>query len=148
LDAADDDLPGLVELRLGREKELARDRRRLLAELAGVEAERLAGKADSVISAHWEDRDLSFLKDVGNRLVELAPRCVALLTAGRDGDGCFLVAAGPGSGLDLAVAGPEVCEILDGRGGGKAPFFQGKASSVGRRDRAADRLAARDQPRA
>ena len=70
LDAADDDLPDLVELRLGREKQLAREHRRLVAALAVAEAERLAASGERVIGAHWDDRDLPFLQEVGKKLVE------------------------------------------------------------------------------
>jgi len=69
---------------------------------------------------------------VGKAMLELVPERVALLTAGRGSEGAFLIVAGEASGLDLAVAGPEVCAILDGRGGGRAPFFQGKATAVDR----------------
>jgi alanyl-tRNA synthetase len=136
LDAADDDLADLVELRLGREKQLAREQRRLLGELARIEADRLAAGDDPIIAKHWEDRDLQFLQEIGKRLTELAPERVAFLTVGSVGDGAFLVVAGDASGLDLGFVGPEVCTILDGRGGGRAPFFQGKASAVDRRHEA------------
>ena len=142
LDAADDDLPELVELRLGREKELVRERRRLLAELATAEAERLAAADGAVISGHWNDRDLPFLQEIGKKLIELAPERVALLTVGTGSEGAFLIVASEDSGLDLGVAGPEICDMLDGRGGGRAPFFQGKAAAIGRRGDAVERLVA------
>jgi alanyl-tRNA synthetase len=137
LDAADDDLPALVEVRIGREKELARDRRRLLSELARAEAERLAAAPEGVLAAHWDDRDLPFLQEVGKALVALSPERVALLTSGCGAEGAFLVVAPEASGLDLAAVGPELCAFLDGRGGGRAPFFQGKAAAVDRRGDAA-----------
>ena len=140
LDAADDDLPELVELRLGREKSLARERRRLLADLARSEAERLAATDGPVISGHWDDRDLPFLQEIGKALVALTPDRVALLTAGAGSEGAFLLVASESSGLDLGAAGPEICAILDGRGGGRAPFFQGKATAIDRRADAADLL--------
>ena len=140
LDAADDDLPDLVELRLGREKQLARDHKRLVAKLAVAEAEHLAASDNPVVAAHWEDRDLSFLQEVGKKLFEIAPGRVALLTVGSKGDGAFLVVAGDASGLDLGAAGPEICAILDGRGGGRAPFFQGRAGAIDRREVAVGRL--------
>ena len=140
LDAADDDLPDLVELRLGREKQLAREQRRLLAELAEVEAMRLAAGDEPVITGHWVDREMPFLQEVGKKLVELAPERVALLTCETDDRGAFLVVADGASGLDLGAVGPEICTILDGRGGGRAPFFQGKAHAIGRRSRAVEKL--------
>lgn len=133
LDAADDDLPELVELRIGREKQLAREHRQLLTKLADAEAERLAAGNDPVIAGHWADRELPFLQEIGRKLLELAPGRVALLTAGTEGEGAFLMVAGEASGLDLAVVGPEICAIFGGRGGGRAPYFQGKAPAVGRR---------------
>lgn len=140
LDAADDDLPELVELRLDREKQLGRERRRLLAELAQAESVRLVASDDRVIAGHWDDRELPFLQEIGKKLVERAPERVALLTVGTGSEGAFLIVASEDSGLDLRVVGPEICGILDGRGGGRAPFFQGKAAAVGRRNEALERL--------
>ena len=140
LDAADDELPQLIELRLNREKELARDRRRLLFELAHAEAARLEAGHEKVISGHWNDRDLSFLQEIGKVLINSVPERVALLTSGSGSDGSFLLVAGEGSGLDLGSVGPEICAVLDGRGGGRPPFFQGKAAAVDRRSDAIDLL--------
>ncbi len=140
LGAADDDLPELVELRLGREKELARERRQLLAELARAEAERLATSDEAVIAGHWDNHDLPFLLEIGKALIELTPERVALLTAGSGSDGAFLLVASEISGLDLGAAGPQICAVLDGRGGGRAPFFQGRAAAIARRADAVDLL--------
>jgi len=140
LDAADDDLPELIGLRLAREKSLARERRQLLAELARAEADRLAAIDDAVIAGHWDDRDMPFLQEIGKAFVVLTPDRVALLTAGTGSAGAFLLVASESSGLDLGAAGPEICAILDGRGGGRPPFFQGKATALDRRDEATERL--------
>jgi alanyl-tRNA synthetase len=56
------------------------------------------------------------------------------------GAGAFLVVANEDSGIDLGAVSPEICSILEGRGGGRAPFFQGKAAGLGRRDQAIERL--------
>ena len=140
LGAADDDLPGLVELRLGRERDLGRECRQLQTELARAEAERLAASDEAVVAGHWDDRDLPFLQEIGKALVALTPDRVALLTAETGSAGAFLLVASETSGLDLGAAGPEICAILDGRGGGRAPFFQGKAAAIDRREQAAARL--------
>jgi alanyl-tRNA synthetase len=140
LDAADDDLPELVELRIHREKDLARERRQLLAELARAEAERMAATPGTVIEGHWDDRDLGFLQEVGKALVRFVPDRVALLTAGGSDEGAFIVVAAEASSLDVTAAGPGICAVLEGRGGGRSPFFQGKASAVGRRGEAAELL--------
>jgi alanyl-tRNA synthetase len=133
LDASDDDLPSIIELRLEREKELARDRRRLLSEVAEAAAERLASNEGSVLTVHWNDRELPFLQQVGTSLVELVGDRVALLTAGVGEDGAFLLVVPESTGVDIATAGSTLCEVLDGRGGGRAPFFQGKAARIGSR---------------
>lgn len=140
LGAADDDLPELVELRLGREKDLGRECRQLQAELARAEAERLVASDEAVVAGHWDDRDLPFLQEIGKALVALTPDRVALLTAGTGSEGTFLLVASENSGLNLGAAGPEICAILDGRGGGRAPLFQGKAAAIDRREQAAARL--------
>ena len=119
---------------------MAREKRRLLGELARSAAEGLAASDSRVASAHWDDRDLPFLQEVGKKLVELAPDRIALLTVGSGDDGGFLLVAGEGSGADLTLLGPEVCAILDGRGGGRAPFFQGRATAVSARNRAVEAI--------
>jgi alanyl-tRNA synthetase len=140
LGASDDELPQVVALRIEREKSLARDGRRLLEELAAATAEALAARPEQVVAAHWPERDMAFLQALGKALVASRPERVALLAAGPPADGVFLVVAGEGSGLDLAAAGAEIARILGGRGGGRAPFWQGKASALGRLDEAAAAL--------
>ncbi len=135
LDSADDDLPDVIEFRITKEKQLARDRRRLIENLAEEAAGSLASRQDPVVARHWEDRDMEFLQKLGRRLVVIAPTKVALLTAGAGDDGLFVVAAGTDVAVDLAVVGPEVARMMGGRGGGTGQLFQGRASKpAGRRD--------------
>lgn len=143
LGASDDELPQVVALRIEREKALARDGRRLLEELAAATAEALAARPEQLVAAHWPERDMAFLQALGKALIASRPERVALLAAGPPADGVFLVVAGEGSGLDLAAAGPEVAHILGGRGGGRAPFWQGKATTLDRLDEAAAALRSR-----
>jgi Ser-tRNA(Ala) deacylase AlaX len=143
LDSADDDLPEIVQLRLDREKRLARDRRKLAEELAEAEAAALAAKVETVVARHWDDRDMDFLQKLGRCLVAAAPSKVALLTAGEGREGVFVVAAGEEASMDLSAVGPELAAMLEGRGGGARGIFQGKASKLTRRDRAAALLAER-----
>jgi alanyl-tRNA synthetase len=143
LDSADDDLPEIVQLRLDREKRLARDRRKLAEELAEAEAAALAAKIETVVARHWDDRDMDFLQKLGRCLVAAAPSKVALLTAGEGQEGVFVVAAGEEASVDLSAVGPELAAMLEGRGGGARGIFQGKASKLTRRDRAAALLAER-----
>ena len=140
LDAADEDLPQVVGHRLEREKTLARDCRRLLEELATTAAEALVARAGPVVTESWEQHDMRFLQAVGKALLADRPERVALLVSGPTSDGQFLIVAGESSGIDLAAAGAAVTEILGGRGGGRVPFWQGKATALDRLDEAAAEL--------
>jgi alanyl-tRNA synthetase len=132
LDTADEELPEVVALRLDREKALAGENRRLKAELAAAVADSLVGGSAAVMTGHWEQRDMAFLQELAKLLVAVAPDRVALLAAGPRDDGFFIVVAAEETKLDLAEAGARVAAILGGRGGGRPPFFQGKATDLGR----------------
>jgi len=140
LDSGDEDLPDVVQLRIDREKQLARDRRRLLDELAEAEAASLAALPDPVVARHWDDRDMEYLQRLARRLVEVSPSGVALLTAGAEGEGFFVVAVGSEAPIDLAAAGGKVAAVLGGRGGGAKGVYQGKASDLSPRGRAVELL--------
>jgi alanyl-tRNA synthetase len=92
------------------------------------------------VAAHWPERDMAFLLALGKALVAARPDGVALLAAGPPSAGVFLLVAGEDSGLDLATAGAAVAGILGGRGGGRAPFWQGKATALDRLEEAAAAL--------
>jgi alanyl-tRNA synthetase len=130
LDSADDDLPEVVELRIGREKQLARERRRLLEDLAEAESAVLSDAPEDVVVRHWDDRDMDFLQRLARRLVEVAPAKAALLTAGSSKEGFFIVSAGDAAPIDLTETGREIAAILDGRGGGAKGVFQGRAADL------------------
>lgn len=139
LDTGDNELVDIVRVRINREKSLAQSTRRLSEELAETTAANLAARSEAVVDAHWDDRDMAFLQQVGRKLAAAAPRKRALLTASDGGD-AFVVVAGSDAGLDLETAGPRIAEILEGRGGGKGGLFQGKAGSLARRQQAFDLL--------
>lgn len=136
LDTGDDELTEIITVRLSREKDLARNARRLGEELADTIAASLAQSPDAVVEANWEERDMGFLQRVARKLVETAPDKCALLTADGAAGAVFIVVAGPDSGVDLGVIGPKIAEILEGRGGGRSPIFQGKAGSLRNREKA------------
>jgi len=83
---------------------------------------------------------MAFLQALGKALIAARPDGVALLAAGPPSAGVFVVVAGEASGLDLSAAGAEVAGILGGRGGGRPPFWQGKATNLDRLDEAATAL--------
>jgi Ser-tRNA(Ala) deacylase AlaX len=136
LDSGDDDLAGVMGIRLAREKSLARANRVLAGELARHVATDLAASDEPVADGHWDDRDMDFLQTVARRFAEVAPAKRALLTASNEDGSVFVIVAGLESGLDLEAVGPEVAEVLGGRGGGRAPIFQGKAERLENRERA------------
>ena len=140
LDTSDDELAGIVTVRIAREKDIARTARGLAEELADSTAAALAARSEAVVEAHWEDRDMAFLQRVARMLVEAAPEKCGLLTATNGGDLLFVVAAGEKTAIDPGETGPRVAEALGGRGGGRGPIFQGKAGSFENRNRALEIL--------
>jgi alanyl-tRNA synthetase len=136
LDTGDEDLPDVVELRLEREKALARTNRRLLAALADATAESLCLRSSATIDAHWSERDMAFLQSVARAVAETAPKKRALLTSETEDGVLFVVVAGSESGLRIEGTGPAISRALGGRGGGRGVVFQGKAKSLANRDEA------------
>jgi hypothetical protein len=80
---------------------------------------------------------MAFLQAVGKAMLAARPDQVALLAAGPREQGYLLIVADARSGLDVAAVGPRVAETVSGRGGGSAPFWQGKATALDRLDQAA-----------
>ncbi len=133
LGAPDAELVALTELRENQLRDARRTVKRFAGELARAEAAALSVRPGTVLDGHWPDQDAGFLVELGRRLAEIAPDRAALLTAGEDPDGAFVLVAGAASGLDLAALGPRVAEALGGRGGGRPPLFQGKATRLAAR---------------
>ena len=124
---SDEELPSGVSAKLDQLKDAQRTVKALEEELAAAAGRALAMAAEDVVSAHWPERDLAFLQRVARELVRLAPERVALLTAGDEGQGAFVLCVGERATMELATAGRGVAEILGGRGGGSGRIFQGKA---------------------
>jgi alanyl-tRNA synthetase len=139
---SDEELPAGVSAKLEQLKDAQRTVRILEEDLAVESARALALGVDPVLQAHWAQRDLPFLQRVARELARLAPDRIALLTAGDEGQGAFLLCAGERATIDMAVAGRAVAEILGGRGGGSGRVFQGKAGALSRRAEALAHLRA------
>jgi alanyl-tRNA synthetase len=139
---SDEELVTAVSARLDQLKTAQRSLRALEEELAVEAARVLAAGTEKVASAHWDQRDLPFLQRVAREFARLAPDRLALLTAGAEEEGYFLLCAGEGVAIDLAALGREVAGILAGRGGGAGRAFQGKAAALSRRGGALARLRA------
>jgi alanyl-tRNA synthetase len=136
LDSGDEQLVEIMKLRLEREKELGRQVRLLVEELAEATAARLCAHSSDLVESHWQDRDMVFLQKVARSIADAAPEKRALLTAETKDGALFVVTAGEAAGIRLDEIGPRVAAILDGRGGGKGSVFQGKAKSLTNRDEA------------
>lgn len=122
-----EELVETARARIGTLKETARALRRANEELAEARAGALALDPHPVVEAHFEDVDGGFLQRLARRLVEQAPTKTVLLTSSGDSGLLFLVASGAASGIEAGVVGPDVADILGGRGGGSGAVFQGKA---------------------
>ncbi len=136
LGAPDPRLVEVLQEKLDQIREETRLVRKLREALAEERAARLAAAPGPVVALHDPHGTPAALQHLGRLLVEAAPEKVALLTAGPGREGHYLVAAGPRSGCDLARAGAAVARILQGRGGGRPPFHQGRATRLDRREEA------------
>ncbi|MEM7417995.1 MAG: alanyl-tRNA editing protein, partial [Gemmatimonadota bacterium] len=106
-----------------------KDAHRKLRQTEGAYAEvlgtTLAAERPPLIHEHWPDRELGFLQQVARSVCGASPATTCFFTAGEK-DGSFLVAIGSDGTLDLSSVGPEVAELLAGKGGGRGDVFQGR----------------------
>ncbi len=138
LGAPDEELVAGLEARLAQLQATERRLRSLEEDLAGALAAAWAADPDPVQDHHLEGRDGAFLGRVARSLMAAAPGKVAFLTGDHEGQAAFVLAAGPEAGVELAALGATVATLLEGRGGGRAPIYQGKAGSLRHRERAAE----------
>ena len=143
LETSDDDLVSLAELKLHQLRAALRQTRTLSSRLAQLEGVALAGLDRPVVHALFEDAEAAFLQEVARSYLEGHSRSrVAFLTASRGEAGFFLLAAAD-STIDLQPLGALVAELLEGRGGGSGPLFQGRAGSLRQTDRVVELLVER-----
>jgi len=138
LGTPDEELQPGVEAKIGQLKDAERRSRALEEQLAEALAMTWAANPDPIQDHHLEGQDGAFLGMVARRLVAASPGKLAFLTGEREGQAAFVLAAGPEAGVDLTSLGAAVGALLEGRGGGRAPVFQGKAGSLKGRDRASE----------
>jgi alanyl-tRNA synthetase len=132
LGAANDELADVTRLKLDQIKDLRRQLGRRTDALADAVAERLAHASTAVVTARIPDADVDLLRRIGSRLNRLRPAGVSVLTTDSDGDGVFVVAVGPESGIDTAMAGDTVRMAFGGTGGGAKGIYQGTAPNLDR----------------
>jgi len=136
--AGRDDSPALVTRLIEENKKLARRVRELDEIACRAEAEKIlkstgleAGNRPPpiVVARVFDDRDADSLKRLALALIAY-PKIIALL-ASRDGDTARLVFArssdAPG---DMNALMRKACEMIEGRGGGKADMAQGGGKNV------------------
>jgi len=132
--ASDDELAAIAEMKLAQIKDLNRRLARRTEELADAVAENLAHGPSAVITARIEGADIDLLRRIGSRLNRLRPAGAAVLTSAGSPDGVFVVAVGPESGIDVAMAGDAVRMAFGGTGGGAKGIYQGTAPNLDRAD--------------
>jgi len=143
--AGRDDSPPLVARLIEENKKLARRVRELDEIACRVEAEEIlkssglaAGHRPLVVTRIFPDRDADSLKHLA--LAIIAHGNVVALLGSRDGDAARLVfARSSDASGDMNTLLRKACEVIEGRGGGKADMAQGGGKKVSALD---DALAA------
>ena len=145
LGTRDDQLAEVAGLKLEQlkesERELKTTRGRLAKALARELRLQATGAGSALVDAHFEGVDLGFLQQVARALAAEGFGGVVFLTAERQGDRSFVVAAGEAWPGEVVAGGREVAESLGARGGGRDKMFQGKTPSLKHRTDALERLA-------
>jgi Ser-tRNA(Ala) deacylase AlaX len=140
LGAPDEGLVDVLTVRLEQQRGLEKRIRHLEEELAEQAAAALAGQPGDLVERHFEGKDAAFLQRTARLLAAQAPAKAAFLTATRDGQHTFVLAAGDASPLDVPARGRDMAALLSARGGGSGRLFQGKAGSLDGRAQALERL--------
>ncbi|MFT5680411.1 MAG: misacylated tRNA(Ala) deacylase [Myxococcota bacterium] len=107
-------------------KAASRSRKALQMELAGLLGAQLAASGQARL--HREDADLGFLGGIASAALRQRPDTTFLLTCGKDGGAGMFVLAGPPDAV--AALGRQVAEAVEGRGGGRAGRYQGRAQRL------------------
>jgi alanyl-tRNA synthetase len=107
---------------------------RLLAEIAELSAlQMLAESAETggrkVVVRNFTDRDLTFIKLLGQKLTRSRTNVIALLAA-TSGQAALVFACSSGMPLDMGMLMKEALEKLGGRGGGAKDMAQGGPQRV------------------
>ena len=125
-----EELVDSVAQRLEQLKTAQRDVRTLEEDLADALVAGFAARAAPLVTRHFDAGSGALLKALASRLAKEAPEKVGFFTAGAEDSLSFVIVAGEESGALASVLGPPVAEALGGKGGGRDPFFQGKAQNA------------------
>jgi len=130
LGAPERDFAAAAKSRLDQIQELQRRERILRDELAEAASDALAHRPEDLLEAHFKSGDPAFLQSLAHKLQEKSRTKAALLTAGNEGDGFFVVVAGDRVGCDVQALGRQVAILLHGKGGGTGRIFQGRVHTL------------------
>lgn len=117
-----------------RGKELEAEVKRSRARVAQITADSLISEAEPtkgrrVVTAQFFDEDRSFLRSVAETLV--AQTGVAACITNRSGGQLnWVIGVAPGAGVEFELMKSQLLEVIDGKGGGKPPLWQGVGSKV------------------
>lgn len=126
-----EELVDAVAQRMDQLKAAQRDVRHLEEDLADALVAGFTAAQVPLVTRHFESGGGAFLKALASRFHQEVPGKVGFFSAGA-GDGmAFVIVAGDGTGAPASVLGPAVAAALAGKGGGRDPFFQGKAPGPG-----------------
>jgi alanyl-tRNA synthetase len=128
------DVPQQVKKSLEEIKGASKAREHLLAELAELEASRLLAETASqnqrkIVVRSYADRDLTFIRLLGQKITRMDPAAVALLGAGL-GQASLVFAQTKGSPLDVGSLLKEIVAANGGKGGGSRDMAQGGLPSA------------------
>lgn len=119
------------------EYDIGRLQKRLAAQIAEGLAEGLAEDEPPLVTHHFTDEAKELFRAVAEDLAERSG-IAALLTNQADDRLQWIIVAGEGMELDFNRVRTELLPLVDGKGGGKPPIWQG----VGNRPAGAEELAA------
>jgi alanyl-tRNA synthetase len=121
------EVPEQIRKSMQETKASAKDRHKLLEELAEFQAVRLLAEATGtprVITAVFPERDAAFIKLVAQKLTAGNTDVVALMASGF-GQAAVVFAQSPGQKWNMGQLLKETMAQLGGRGGGSADMAQG-----------------------
>ena len=117
-------------------KSLAKSKKQLMIEIAEFEILKVKNilatpevQNHKVVSLYRSDADLPFLSYIASNIAEFDPQATCLLACGDTKDGMFLISS-PKCTFNLSTVGNTIAQLLKGKGGGKSPKYQGKATDL------------------
>ena len=141
------ELPQQVRKLLEENRTSRKSREQFLEEVAGLQAAQLLAvtpdtASRKVIVRSYGDRDLNFIKLLGQRLARQSDAVVALL-ASTSAPAALVFAQSAGQPFDMGALMKEALTQLGGRGGGSKDMAQGGPAQIDRLERVLAELAAK-----